>query len=107
MDFGMECHGKFAPSHINNNLHARVARTSIPRITSGPPSSCNQSFLVHGKGIIPKCTVYHQSPYGTRANSPCQPGGLCRAGVVGLALRQLERYIRAPVSAVKASRPPH
>ena len=26
MDFGMECHGKFAPSHLDNNLHAGVVR---------------------------------------------------------------------------------
>ena len=26
MDFGMECHGKLAQSHLDNNLHARVVR---------------------------------------------------------------------------------
>ena len=39
-------------------------------------------------------------------NALYQPGALCRAGMVGLALRQLDRYICAPVPAVKASRPP-
>ena len=73
-------------------------------MTSGPPSSSNQSFSA-GKGI-PECTVCHQSPDGAGADLLCPPGGPCRAGVVGLALRQLDRYIRAPVPTVKASRPP-
>ena len=64
--------------------------------------------LVHTTKVFPlgKAFLSHQSPDGARADLPCQPGSPCRAGVVGLALRQLGRYIHAPVPAVKASRPP-